>query len=135
MDLTAKEKEVRNFLIERARSRTDNYIFYQELSDACKLGFNMQLDNDSNEMGQLLSRICTFEHSKGRPLLSGIVLKKDKEKGLVYGNGFYVLFQQLHPKRWKNSYRNSEFTAQIINECVEFWKNETHYLAFRDDVN
>ncbi len=133
MELTEKEKEVRRFLIKWIRDEKDYFIFYQDLSNACKLGFNMQLDYDSTEMGKLLSNICIFEHNKGRPLLSGIVIRNDKEKGFVYGNGFYVLYKQLFPKEWKNSNRDSEFTTYIMEKCYEFWMNDTYHLAFKDD--
>lgn len=123
---------VRSFLIELARHPRKNYIHYQELCRECGLGLDMSKPEDRKEIGHILGVISTFEFKKSRPLLSALVVSTNFEEG----DGFFKLCVELGMGgSWKKLKDDPAFVSLRINECVEFWKDETHYLAFRDDVN
>jgi len=118
---------VREYLIDLANK--GKIIYYQQLSDACKLGLDMQASEwDRAEIGRILGEISTYEHENGRPLISAIVLSKGSQ---YEGDGFFKLAEELGFGNWKNL-RDSNFDIRQINNCFEFWKNSNNYKNFRD---
>jgi len=62
-------------LIELARK--NRTITYEELSDQCKLGLDMQASEfNRKEIGRIIGEVSTYEHRHGRPLISSLVLTK-----------------------------------------------------------
>ena len=80
-------KDVRCFLIERARLQNNEKISYSELSESCKLNLNMDEPHHRNLIGEILGNISAFEFNNNRPLLSSLVIGKDNN----VGDGFYKL--------------------------------------------
>lgn len=121
-------KTVRSFLIELARNGKE-YIFYQDLSDQCNLGFSFR-DNphDRVEIGIILGEISEYEHKHGRPLLSSLVLTKSMEEG----DGFYKLCERLGWGSFKKIKNDATFAAIQMNKCYEFWQNDDNYNKYSD---
>jgi hypothetical protein len=120
--------EVRLFLIELARKR-HGFIFYQDLSDKCNLGFNFrESPYDRKEIGRILGEISAFEHSNDRPLLSALVLSKSLEEG----DGFYRLCEELGYGSYRKLKGDPTFAPIQMNRCYEFWQNDSNYAKYRD---
>ena len=56
----------------------------------------MDSPHDRNEMADILDGISRAEHDAGRPLLSAVVIRRDKN---MPGNGFFTLARSLHLHR------------------------------------
>ena len=122
--------EVRKFLIELARKRTNQTITYQKLSDECNLGLYMQDGiHIRAQMGKLLGDISIYEHSNNRPLLSALVIRQGDN---YEGDGFYKLADELGFGDWKKLKREGIFEIQEIKKCIEFWQNDNNYKKYRD---
>lgn len=118
---------VREYLIDLASK--GKIIYYQPLSDACNLRLDMQASEwDRAEIGRILGEISTYEHENGRPLISAIVLTKDK---LYEGDGFFKLADELGFGNWKQL-RDGDFDMKEINKCFEFWRNKENYDKYRN---
>ncbi len=122
--------EVRKFLIELVRKRTNQTITYQKLSDDCNLGLYMQDGiHIRSEIGTLLGEISIYEHSYKRPLLSSIVIRLGDN---YEGDGFYKLADKLGFGDWRKLKREGVFEIQEIKKCIEFWQNDDNYKKYRD---
>lgn len=117
---------VREYLINLAAKR--QIIHYQELSDVCKLGLDMQSPNDRAEIGKILGEVSTYEHEAGRPMISAIVVTK---RSHYEGDGFFKLAEQLGLGPWK-TLRDSDFDIREINKCFQFWSNAEYYERFKN---
>ncbi len=118
---------VREYLIDLASK--GKIIYYQQLSDACNLGLDMQASEwDRAEIGRILGEVSTYEHENGRPLISAIVLSKGS---LYEGDGFFKLAEELGFGSWK-TLRDSGFDMQQINACFDYWKNKDNYTNYRN---
>ncbi|MDD3662731.1 MAG: hypothetical protein PHT84_02600 [Candidatus Pacebacteria bacterium] len=119
---------VRLYLIELARKR-QGFIYYQELSDNCNLGFNFrESPYDRKEIGRILGEISEFEHNHDRPLLSALVLSKNLEEG----DGFYKLCEELGFGSYRKLKGDPAFPSIQMNRCYEFWQNESNYSKYKD---
>ena len=120
--------EVRLFLIELARKR-QGFIYYQDLSDKCNLGFNFQDNpNDRTEIGRILGEISEYEYNQGKPLLSALVLSKSLQEG----DGFFKLCEELGYGSYRKIKSDPAFTSIQMNRCYEFWQNDNNYKKYRD---
>jgi hypothetical protein len=117
---------VREYLIDLAAKRKT--ITYQELSNACNLGLDMQAsENDRTEIGKILGAISIFEHEHGRPLISAIVITKGSH---YEGDGFYKMAEKLDFGPWR-TLRDSAFDVIEINHCFDFWSDSNNYSLFK----
>ena len=123
--------EIRKYLIELARKRTNQTVAYQKLSDDCKLGLDMRGNpSDRKKIGNMLAEISINEFDRKRPLLSSLVLRaNDGEEG----EGFYKLAEQLGFGTFKNLKKDGIFEFSQIKECIEFWSNDKNYFLYKDD--
>lgn len=120
---------VRHYLIEKARQRTMQTATYQEVSNNCGLGLNMQENpNDRTIIGEILGEISVFENNQGRPLLSALVIRAGDN---YEGDGFYKLAETLGYGNWQALKREGIFEIQQMNECIEFWTNQNNYNLYR----
>lgn len=105
---------VRGYLIEKARQRTNQTVTYQQLSDDCGLGFNMQ-ENPSDRLaiGGILGDISVHEYNHTRPLLSALVIRSGDS---YEGDGFYKLAETLGYGNWHRLKRDGVFEVQQISE-------------------
>jgi hypothetical protein len=120
---------VREYLIDKARQRTDQTVTYQQLSDDCGLGLNMR-DNPSDRItiGGILGDISVHEDNNDRPLLSALVIRSGDS---YEGDGFYKLAENLGHGNWQTLKRDGVFEIEQINECISFWSDNTNYTRYR----
>ncbi|MCH8491600.1 MAG: hypothetical protein LAT81_16975 [Oceanicaulis sp.] len=76
--------EIRSLLIQIAKRKST--IGYQQISDQCQLGYDMGNQDHRTQLGLDLGDVSVFEHENGRPLLSAVVVSKDKN---LPGPGFF----------------------------------------------
>ena len=70
------------------------YVHYSDVAPLA--GLNMDLPQDRNELSNILDDISLAEHNAGRPLLSAVVIRKDRN---MPGDGFFVLARDLELHR------------------------------------
>lgn len=75
-------------LIRVAKSR--GYVNYSDVAPLA--GLNMDLAHDRSQIAGILDGISQSEHNRGFPLLSAVVIRKDKN---MTGNGFFALAKRL----------------------------------------
>jgi len=115
---------VRDYLIELARKRTNQTVFYQTLSDDCNLRLDMSIPNDRVIIGDILGEISIFEHNNKRPLLSALVLRKGDD---YEGDGFYKLAERLGFGNWKKLKKDKFFEIEQMKECIAKWQDDKYY--------
>ena len=86
--MLAERQTIYERLIEVAQVR--EYVNYSDVAPMA--GLNMESPADRNEMSDILDGISQAEHYAGRPLLSAVVIRRDKNKP---GRGFFVLARRL----------------------------------------
>lgn len=118
---------VRSYLIEKARKKQT--CFYQELSDACKLGlFMSDSPHDRAEIGRILGEVSENEHENDRPLISSLVISKGEN---YQGDGFYKLAEALGYGNWKKLKSDISFEIGQMNKCFEFWEDDHNYSIYK----
>ncbi|WP_040496395.1 hypothetical protein [Fulvivirga imtechensis] len=122
-------ERIRRVLLKHAR--VNSTITYSDLNQKCELGLNFELGQDRDYIGELLGEISEYEHSKGRPLLSAMVLHKSKD--LDQGDGFYKLCERLG---FGNAYElkaDRRFEKLQRDKVYEFWNDESNFNKYKDD--
>ena len=104
-------------LKERARRKDDYLIEYGELNQCCQLGLDLGTDHGRTLIGNYVGAVSEFEVSKGRPMLSAVVVHKQKPR--TPGNGFYDWADELKQRRPGES--NNALWIRILNECIAYW--------------
>src|SRR5437899_471369 len=82
----------------------EQVIFYHQVAPLAAL--DMSLANDRNQIAGILDEISTFEHQRGRPLLSVVVVQVETGRP---GKGFYKLATRLHLFSGKSDVDEMEF--------------------------
>ncbi len=110
---------VYNQLIELARE--GNNITYQNLSDQCRLGLIMTNPDHRNQIAALLGQISTTEHQHGRPLISVLVFRDDRN---LPGDGFFELARRLGKYNGStNPTTRDEFFVAEFRAVCDYWQN------------
>lgn len=122
-------REIRSLLIQYARiGRT---ISYSQLNEQLQLGYDFNLEFHRSQIGEDLGDVSTYEHLKGRPLLSALVV----QQGSNYeGDGFYKLCENLGYGNWETLKQNrTDFDEIQKDRCFDFWNDDIKYKSFKDD--
>jgi hypothetical protein len=114
---------VRTYLIDLARKKRNNIVYYSDLARDCNLGLNLDNPRDRNELSKTLGDVSAFEYSQGRPLVSSLVLYKQNDD---HGGGFYDLAESLGIGKAK-TLSNKGFGFREAARSAEFWLNEDNY--------
>ena len=88
--LSPRLRRVRDLLISKAKQRT--IMHYRPVADL--LGIETERLDHCAELAQALDDISTFEHERGRPLLSVVVVHKPEgqhEVAMQPGDGFFKM--------------------------------------------
>lgn len=81
-------------------------------------GLDMSNPADRTRMGDILDEISRYEHSKGRPLLSAVVIRANLGQP---GQGFYSLANELG--LYDGRTRELEFFVSELNRVHDYWRN------------
>ena len=97
-------------------------IIYQEIKQVAKnkdityysdiaplVGLDMGFEPDRNKMSNILDKISKNEHENGKPLLSAVVILRDKN---IPGDGFFGMAKEVG--------------LYDGNDKDQFWANELH---------
>jgi hypothetical protein len=122
-------KEIRSKLIELARLKTP--WTYSQLNEQLLLGLNFNNAYDRDLIGEWLGEISIIEHSKGRPLLSALIIHKSSDR--EQGNGFYKLCGEIYGKQWEALKADKDFEIEKMKECYAFWKDNENYKNYKND--
>ena len=74
----------------RRVAKSGCYTHYSTIAPMANLDMNSPAD--VNRLGEILDEICLAEHEAGRPLLSAVVIRMDKN---MPGDGFFNLSKEL----------------------------------------
>ena len=102
---------IREELLRVARIRS--YINYSDIAPMA--GLNMESPHDRNQIADILDSISQAEHDAGRPLLSAVVIRIDKN---MPGNGFFALARRLGLYRAGD---NFEYWLQELTRVHDHW--------------
>ena len=72
-----------------------------------------------------------YEHQKGRPLLSSLIIHKSSDR--EQGNGFYKLCSEIYGKDWEELKADKDFELERMKECYSFWKDNENYKKYKND--
>lgn len=109
---------IRRKLIELARN--GEWLSYSELDYQLKLGVYR-----GPKMNRWLTDISEHEMSKGRPVLSVLIVNKNTKKP---GKGFTNLFSNSSSLKIDKA-----FIKGHQQECFSFWQKEKNYKNFLHD--
>lgn len=98
----------------QAAGQDDEFVHYDEVADILGISHN-RLDH-SYEMNHALEEISTYEHDKGRPLLTAVVVHKED---LTPGGGFFELARRLG-KMMPGEDRD-RFFLQELSSVRRYW--------------
>lgn len=101
----------------KGRARLRGWIGYEELNQSCGLGLSLGTDQGRNLIGRFVGAVSEYEVSKGRPMLSAVVVHKQSPR--EPGPGFYKLADELGQRRSGETDRALWF--RILNQCHEYW--------------
>lgn len=99
--------KVRAVLIEMASLRKK--VSYSRLAQLADLDFDHKMSNDRRLFGLLLGEVAREEYSRGRPLLTALVVRKDTREP---GKGFLGL--EGFPK-------TRDFWETELKRVYDFW--------------
>ncbi len=117
-------QKIRQYLIDQCRANRP--IFYEDV--AKQLNLDLSLDNDRNILSTTLGDISAFENQYNRPLISAVVIYKNKND---HGYGFYDLCESLGIGNAKKLSKDLYgFTA--LEESRIYWQNNGNYHRFYD---
>ncbi len=120
-------QEIRQFLIDQCVKGES--IYYEVIGQRLRL--NLSIESDRHILSSTLGEISAFEHENNRPLISSIVIYKQKND---HGHGFYNLCEELGIG--KASKLEKEFYGFTqIEECKKFWQKSENYQAYYSLVN
>lgn len=125
------EREIRAKLIELARMKTA--WSYSNLNEQLLLYLNLRDPQDRKLIGEYIGEISWSENSKGRPLLSALIVHKTDGKTTEAGDGFYKLCAELNGRDWRDLKEDPDFIKKKMRECYDFWKDEKNYRKYKND--
>lgn len=103
-------REIQSILIEVAK--TQDIISYSDLVHQMQ---TTVVDPHSYALANMLGDVCTLEHQNKRPLLSALVVYKDKTEA---GPGFFEIAKELG----YSIQDKDQFHMREITKCYEYWK-------------
>jgi hypothetical protein len=118
--------DIRNYLVEVARKGGN--CSYSDLNNKFKLGLDFDLNRDRVRIGDLLGDIATYEHGKGRPILSAVVMHKGDA---LHGDGIYRMGEILTGKP-ASQLKRDFFAETQMGLCHAYWRDDENYA--RDGV-
>ena len=123
-------RKVREYLIVHARI-LKRHIFYQELSDDCRLKLYMGNQHHKKIISDLLTALSLYEIKNDRPIISSLVVREDDK---MPGEGYdkvgkiseYKEDQKSCYRHWKdnsNFYEHIALTDEQIDGILELYKH------------
>lgn len=110
--------KVREYLVQLAKQ--GKTTSYSQLNEDCNLGIDFNLQVGRNQLAQILHGIGTYEYYSGRPVLTAVVLQKNKT---VQSIGFFNLCAELGLGDAKDL-QARQYGQEELNRCFEFWQRE-----------
>jgi hypothetical protein len=95
----------------------EQVVFYHQIAPLA--GLDMSLVDDRNRIADILDEISTFEHRRGRPLLSVVVVQVDTGRP---GKGFYKLATRLRLFSGRSDIDEMEFFIATVKQAYSAWK-------------
>lgn len=121
---------IRLKLIELSRLQTT--WTYTQLNDSLELGFDFDLSQDRDTIGELLGEVSEHEFENNRPLLSVLITHKHGRR--EQGDGFYKLCERLYGDRdWTELKKDKKWEKGLIADCFEFWLDPDNYKKYKND--
>ena len=97
----------------KAVAKAGQVTHYSEVAPLA--GLDMSLQEDRNRIATILDEISTFEHHKGHPLLSAVVIHKEDN---MPGQGFFTLGRRLGLHKGEDNFL---FFIQELRRVHDYW--------------
>jgi len=104
-------------LKEAARAKPERLLYYSDIAPLS--GLDMAFQEDRNKMAEILGDISTYEHDRGRPLLSAVVVHRGDPQ--LPGDGFFKLAMSL--KLIRPGQDRAMFWAEELKKVYEYWQH------------
>ena len=123
-------KEIRDYLITIARTGNIT-ISYSKLVDQLDLNYDLRDPEDREYLVEDVGDVSVYEHGKGRPLLSALVIHKMSKN---QGDSFYKVYGELHGIDWEVVKSNKKkYVKKEMEDCRTFWKDSENFRKFKND--
>lgn len=110
------DQAIYNFLLEVAGRADDPTTTYSAVAGLVGLNLPVEIDEPSRR----LDAISIFEHNRGRPLLSVVVVHKGGD--CRPGSGFFALAKRLGVQGTRVD--DVTFFVSELRRCCEYWHNQ-----------
>lgn len=100
----------------RRVAKCESVTYYSDVAPL--VGLNMDLQEDRNRIGDILDRISSTEHRAGRPLLSAVVIRSDKN---MPGRGFFKLARRLCLHGADDDFR---YWLRELRQVHDYWAEQ-----------
>jgi len=121
------DKNIRKYLIDQCVKGVP--IYYEDIGKI--LNLNLESITDRKILSNTLGDISSYEHSKGRPLISSIVIYKNAND---HGTGFYNLCEELGIGK-SATLKEKFYGFTQLEESKKYWNNEYNYEQFYDIIS
>jgi hypothetical protein len=123
-------KEIREYLIAIARTGKIT-ISYSKLVDQLDLHYDLRDENDREYLTEDVGEVSIFEHKKGRPMLSCLVIHKMSKN---QGDAFYKIYGELHGIDWEEvRSKKKKYIGKEMDDVRAFWNDADNYKKYKDD--
>tara|TARA_Y100000310_G_C20027191_1_gene510149 strand:+ start:147 stop:503 length:357 start_codon:yes stop_codon:yes gene_type:complete len=108
----------------KTTAKQQQIIYYQALNNSCGLDLDFNRGCDRREIGNILEEISRFEHERGRPMLSVVVVNQENSS---QGNsnmpsiGFFKLARNIRSMRALES--KEGFFLRELSKVYNYWKS------------
>lgn len=98
-------------------ARKQSWIGYQELNQTCGLGYDLGTDYGQHLYGEHVGAVNDFEITKQRPMLSAVLVHKQRPR--EPGRGFYTAADGYGLRQYGES--NQQLWIRILKDCHAYW--------------
>ena len=95
-------------------ARSGEITYYADIAPLA--GLDMSNPDDRNKIRKILGEISTYEHQKGHPLLSAVVIHRDDN---MPGDGFFTLARALGIQKKETDFI---FFIEELRRVHDWWK-------------
>lgn len=122
-------KELREYLITIARTGNIT-ISYSKLVEQLNLYYDLRDPEDREDLVNDVLDVSIYEHQKGRPLLSSLVIHKLSKN---QGEGFFKIYGELYNIDWEVTKGKKKLADKEMKDTRDFWKKEENFYKYRND--
>jgi len=122
-------KEIREYLIIIARTGNIT-ISYSKLVEQLSLYYDLRDPEDREDLVKDVLDVSIYEHQKGRPLLSSLVIHKLSKN---QGEDFFKIYGELYNIDWEETKGKKKLADKEMKDTRDFWKDDKNFQKYKND--